>query len=91
MSHDRDAGVDEARDGRREGGAPFDLHGLDAAFLEEAAAVAEELGEAVVGQAEGQVAHHEGFRLGAGDGGGVVEHHVEGHPHRIREAEDRVT
>jgi hypothetical protein len=65
VAHHRDAGVDEAGDGRGEGGAAFDLHRLDAAFLEEAAAVAEELGEAVVGQAEGEVADHEGFGLGA--------------------------
>ena len=90
MSHDRDTRIDKAGDGRRERGATFNFHGLDAAFLEEAPAVAEEFREAVVGEAEGEVADHEGFGLGPSDGGGVVDHHVQGHADGIGESKDGV-
>ena len=84
MTHDRDAGVDEPGDRRGEGGAAFDLHRFDAAFLQEASAVAEKFGEAVVRQAEGQVTDHKRFGLRADHRGGVMDHHVQGHADRIR-------
>jgi hypothetical protein len=62
----------EPGDGRRERSTAFDLHRLDARFLQEAAAVAEELGEAVVRESEGEVADHERLGLGADDGRGVM-------------------
>ena len=86
VAHDGDAGVDEPGDGRRERSAAFDLHRLDAGFLEETAAVAEELGETVVSQAEGKVADHERIGLRADDGRGVMDHHVHGDPDGVGQA-----
>ena len=78
MAHDGDAGREDALDGFEHLFAPFQLDGVGAGLLHDADGGGESLlGVALIG-AEGHVDDNEGPGDGAGDGGGVDDHLVEG-------------
>lgn len=87
VSEGGDASVHEATDHGGDLGSAFDFNPFDAPFLNEAAGIGEGLlGVQFIGH-EGHIPNNERERGGAGDGGGVVDHHIERDPEGGLESE----
>ena len=82
VGHDGDAGADQGGDRFGLFDAPFELHGLAASFLQDAARVFDRAVGAEVEARERHVDDHERVLDGAADHFGVVDHFVERHGQR---------